>query len=65
MKSGRYLTGMIAALVVIAIAIASFVFSLVKGDPEKLTPILIETQDNGMKFPDSAPNIPKPTSPPE
>ncbi|MDA1060751.1 MAG: hypothetical protein O3B47_03080 [bacterium] len=65
MKPGKYLTTMIAALIVIAIAVASFIFSLVNGDPEIPGPDLIETQEDNVGFPDHKPNIPKPTSPPE
>lgn len=69
----RYLSALVAALIVIAAAVSFFVYSLiVKDEVDETAEILVEEIDGvpyvspgpGMLTPDSSPNIAPPTSPP-
>lgn len=75
MKRDNYFPKMIAALIVIAVALASLVYSLVKSEPsdENIEGLIIEKSDDGtilvnpsddMPVPTSPPNITPPTAPP-
>jgi len=67
-----YLPTVLAALVIIAVLVASFIFSLVKGDTGTLEKDLLQVED-GVSFmnPDESMNVPsgppilaEPTTPP-
>jgi hypothetical protein len=68
----KYFATVIAALVIIAIAVATFIFSLVRSDKDDFLEFLVEDVNGvphvspgpGMPVPDGPPNIPPPTSPP-
>lgn len=69
----KHFSTIIAALIIIAVAIGSFIYALVTNDEEdNLEEILIENDGGtvklspgpGLATPTSEPNIPQPTSPP-
>ncbi len=69
----KYFSILIAALIIIALAIGSFIYALVtNNEKENLEEILIENDNGtiklspgpGLATPTSEPNIPQPTAPP-
>lgn len=68
----KYFTTVIAALIIIAVAIATFVYSLLKSGPEDVGGILLENVDGvttanpsgGLATPTSEPFVAPPTTPP-
>ena len=58
---------MIAALIIIAVAVASLVYSLVKADPEdeNIKDLIIERADDGSALVDPSNDMPVPTAPPD
>ncbi len=65
MTNKKYLSVLIASLIVIAIAILVFLLSTTERDTgEELDEIPSINPDQEMLFPTSPPNIPPPTSPP-
>ena len=68
----KHFATIIAALVIVAIAVATFIFSLVKSDKDDFLEFLIEDINGvphvspgpGMLTPEGPPNVPPPTSPP-
>ncbi|MEK7672259.1 MAG: hypothetical protein AAB373_00085 [Patescibacteria group bacterium] len=66
----KYFSGIVAALIVISIAVASFIYSLIAGgEKNRLEEEYIETEggidpSGNMGFPTQAPNIVQPTMPP-
>lgn len=68
----KYFPSIIAALIVAAIAIASFIYSFVKngddskiGQPlEKNSPVIKLNPGADLQTPTTAPSVPSPTTPP-
>lgn len=69
----KYFPMVIAALIVLAVAIAGFVFSLVSKSPQEIDGVIIEESEDGtimvspgpgLATPEGPPNLPMPTSPP-
>ncbi len=71
-KSLKYGATIYAAIIVIALIVASFVYSLIMSQPEDIDDYVVETSNddvNGINpgadsFPSSAPNVTPPTTPP-
>ncbi|MBD3361141.1 hypothetical protein GF366_05070 [Candidatus Peregrinibacteria bacterium] len=71
-KAHRYFAIVYAALVILAVAIAGFVYSLLKTTPEDLAPETVEYNNeevpsvdpSGSAVPSGPPNVPPPTYPP-
>lgn len=72
-SKGQDFAAMIAALIVIAVAVASLIYSMVKAEPEDVQGILVEEIDgvpylnpgNGLATPDAPPNLEAPTEAPQ
>lgn len=66
----RYFISVVAALIIIALLLSSFIYSFVNTSPDEAA-VILETSDNGTASvdpgnaePDSLPYVPKPTTPP-
>ncbi len=68
----KYFVSVVACLIVVAIAVSAFIFSIFKSDKDDLLDFLVETIDGvpyvnpgpGMQTPDGPPNVSPPTYPP-
>lgn len=58
MEVKKYFTAILAALIVVALAVATIVYSLLKTAPEDL----VELDPVGVEVPDHPPFVPEPTS---
>lgn len=71
-RLAKYLTQVYAALIVLVIIVASFMYSVLKADPVELDDITIEVDDTGAYYvnpgegsvPSSPPEFIEPLSPP-
>lgn len=71
-EANSYVAGLTAVLIAVAIAVASFVYYLVKPDPNALEPVLLYDEDGnvgvdpgpGMPVPSGPPNVAEPSTPP-
>lgn len=67
-----YFPALIAGLLVVAVSLATFIFSLIRGSDENVADELNIREENGVMlvdpssgpFPDGAPNLPVPVNPP-